>query len=232
MKNIAITRTKNTVSATYLPYTSYKRAIELATSLKGKIGSTAEGNFKATFNSVKTAEKFTTTWRAEYNANRKVSVEPTAPITKKPKASKGNTPKSLFASTKQYDKFLEIIGNATTQIEDLMGDNRLADVYDGLTQDIMLAVKGDIERMQEKASKTSSTKKTTAKKATAPKKSTTSSKKAPRKTKGSAFDFGKIKGKTNTDKNKALHAVLVSMGMKDSRSADYMAIWNARPWTK
>jgi hypothetical protein len=79
---------------------------------------------------------------------------------------------------------------------------------------------------------TSSTKKTEAKKASAPKKSTTSSKKAPRKTKGEAFDFGSIKGKTNTDKNKALHATLVGMGLKDSRTPEYMSIWNARPWAK
>lgn len=202
MKNIAITRTKNTVSATYLPYTSYKRAIELATSLKGKIDKTAEGNFKATFNSVKTAEKFATTWRAEYNANRKVSVEPTVAPTEKPKASKGKASNNKVVVTVDGKEFL-------------------------VDASALVSIKPTTSK-----GKASSTKKTTAKKATAPKKSTTSSKKAPRKTKGSAFDFGKIKGKTNTDKNKALHAVLVSMGMKDSRSADYMAIWTNRPWAK
>lgn len=54
----------------------------------------------------------------------------------------------------------------------------------------------------------------------------------PSRTKGNAFDFTKIKGKTNADKNKALHAVLVGMGMKDSRTKEYLAIWNARPWAK
>jgi hypothetical protein len=54
---------------------------------------------------------------------------------------------------------------------------------------------------------------------------------APKRAKG-GFDFGKIKGKTNTDKNKALHAVLVGMGMKDSRAKDYQAIWANRPWAK
>jgi hypothetical protein len=54
---------------------------------------------------------------------------------------------------------------------------------------------------------------------------------APKRAKG-GFNFGSIKGNTNADKNKALHATLVSMGMKDSRSADYQAIWNARPWAK
>jgi hypothetical protein len=205
MKNIAITRTKNTVSATYLPYTSYKRAIELATALKGKIGTTAEGNFKATFNSVKTAEKFATTWRAEYNANRKVSVEPTAPITKKPKVSKGKT--ELTELEIAHAELFYAYEAACAEIEDL--------------------------KAQLSKKTPSSTKKTDTKKATAPKKSTTSSKKTtPRKTKGSAFDFGKIKGKTDSDKNKALHATLVAMGHADSRTKDYQAIWNARPWAK
>lgn len=82
-----------------------------------------------------------------------------------------------------------------------------------------------------KAPKASSTKKTTAK-TSAPKKSTTSSKKAPRKTKGNAFDYSVIKGKTNSDKNKALHKELVKMGLKDSRTPEYMSVWNARPWAK
>ena len=142
--NITITRAKNTVSAPFMPYTAYKAAIALAETLKGEIGKTAEGNFKATFSSAKTAEKFVKDWTASYNANRKVEAAPKQAPAKKPTASK----------------------------------------------------------------------------------------KAPRKAKGSAFDFGSIKGDTKSDKNKALHAVLVSMGMKDSRTAEYQAIWNARPWAK
>ena len=45
MKN-TITRTKNTVSATYLPYAAYKSAIALATAHKGEIGKTDKGNTK------------------------------------------------------------------------------------------------------------------------------------------------------------------------------------------
>ena len=162
MKNITITRTKNIANATYLPYAAYKRALALATELKGEIGKTAEGNFKATFSSAKVAEKFVATWTAEYEANRKVEVAPTPKSTPK---SAPKTPSSKPTATK--DKT------------------------------------------------TSSTKKTT---------------KAPRKTKGEAFDFGKIKGKTNTDKNRALHKELVKMGLKDSRTPEYMSVWNARPW--
>ena len=58
-------------------------------------------------------------------------------------------------------------------------------------------------------------------------------KKAPKTAKkGNAFDFGKVKGKTNKEKNKALHAILVGMGIADSRTPEYMSVWNARPWAK
>jgi hypothetical protein len=66
---------------------------------------------------------------------------------------------------------------------------------------------------------------------TAPK-SAPAKKSTPKRAKGSGFDFNAIKGKTNADKNKALHAALVKAGMKDSRTAEYLAIWNARPWAK
>lgn len=66
----------------------------------------------------------------------------------------------------------------------------------------------------------------------APKKTSSSSKKAPKKAKGNAFDYSVIKGETKSDKNKALHARLVSMGMADSRTPEYQTIWNARPWAK
>lgn len=55
---------------------------------------------------------------------------------------------------------------------------------------------------------------------------------APRKTKGNAFDYSVIKGETKKDKNRALHAMLVSKGIKDSRTPEYMSVWNARPWAK
>lgn len=55
---------------------------------------------------------------------------------------------------------------------------------------------------------------------------------APRKAKGEAFDFSAIKGKTKSDKNRALHAMLVSKGIGDSRTPEYQAVWNARPWAK
>ena len=158
MKN-TLKRTKNTVSATYLPYAAYKSALALATAHKGEIGKTDKGNFKATFNSVETAKKFVNEWTADYEANRKVEVAP--------------TPKSTPA-------------------------------------------------------KKSTTSKPTATKG----KTTSSTKKTPRKAKGNAFDYSVIKGDTNKDKNKALHKVLVEMGITDSRTPEYMSVWNARPWAK
>ena len=56
-------------------------------------------------------------------------------------------------------------------------------------------------------------------------------KKAPRKSKGNSVDFTQFKG-TKSEKNRALHAMLVSMGIKDSRTPEYMSVWNARPWAK
>ena len=53
----------------------------------------------------------------------------------------------------------------------------------------------------------------------------------PRKAKGNGIDFKAFKG-TNSEKNKALHAMLVSKGIKDSRTPEYMSVWNARPWAK
>ena len=53
----------------------------------------------------------------------------------------------------------------------------------------------------------------------------------PAPAKGGVVDFNAFKG-TNHDKNSALHAELVSRGMKDSRTDEYQAIWKARPWAK
>lgn len=162
MKN-TITRTKNTVSATYLPYAAYKSAITLATAHEGEIGKTDKGNFKATFNSVETAKKFVTEWTTEYEANRKVEVAP--------------TPKSTPA-------------------------------------------------------KKSTTSKSTATKDKAKATASSTKKSAPRKAKGNTFDYSVIKGESKKDKNRALHAMLVSKGIADSRTPEYQAVWNARPWAK
>lgn len=53
----------------------------------------------------------------------------------------------------------------------------------------------------------------------------------PARAKGNSVDFAQFKG-TKSDKNKALHAMLVGMGHADSRTPEYQAIWNARPWAK
>lgn len=170
MKNITITRTKNTVSATYLPYAAYKSAIALATAHKGEIGKTAEGNFMATFKTAKIAEQFKSEWTAEYEANRKVEVAPT------PKSTPKRTQKSTTSKP--------------------------------------TATKGKAKAT------TSSTKKTV------------KTDKKPKASKGNAFDYSVIKGETKKDKNRALHAQLVSMGIADSRTPEYQAVWSARPWAK
>ena len=191
MKTITLTRKNNAVSAPYLPYTSYKKAIELATALKGKIGSTAEGFFKATFSSAKVAKKFVDEWTAEYEDNRKVEV---APAPAKPKTAKGKA--DLVTVT-----------------------------VDGVEYTVPASALVPTKPTATKGKTASSTKKTTAK-ATAPKKT----KSSPKTAKGKAFDYSVIKGKTTQAKNKALHKELVKMGLKDSRTPEYMSIWNARPW--
>jgi len=55
--------------------------------------------------------------------------------------------------------------------------------------------------------------------------------KAPKKSKGNSVDFTQFKG-SNSDKNKALHAMLVGKGITNSKSDEYMSVWNARPWAK
>jgi hypothetical protein len=54
---------------------------------------------------------------------------------------------------------------------------------------------------------------------------------APKKSKGNSVDFSKFQG-TKSEKNRALHATLVGMGIGDSRTKEYQAVWNARPWAK
>ncbi len=163
MQKITLNRSKNTVSAPYLPYTAYKAFVEGATALNAQIAPHAKGVSKATFNSVEDAKKFVTEWTSNYNANRKV--EPTVAPTPKSTPTKKSTTSKPTAT---------------------------------------------------KGKTTSSTKKAT----------------APRKAKGEAFDFGKIKGNTKSEKNRALHAMLVGMGIGDSRTKEYQAIWNARTWAK
>lgn len=65
-----------------------------------------------------------------------------------------------------------------------------------------------------------------------PAKTEKSTPKRGRKGKGDGFDYSTIKGATKSEKNKALHHALVKMGLADSRTAEYQAVWNNRPWAK
>lgn len=65
----------------------------------------------------------------------------------------------------------------------------------------------------------------------APKTSSTKKQTAPRKAKGNSVDFTQFKG-TKSEKNRALHAMLVSKGINDSRTPEYQAVWTNRPWAK
>ena len=119
MKNIAITRTKTTVTATYLPYPAYKGAIALADMLDGKIGTTAEGFFKADFPTVTKAKAFVEAWtgayemaRNERNAQKSTTSEPTATKTEtKPTAStrkpKADAPKKAKGNKTTLNDFIK-----------------------------------------------------------------------------------------------------------------------------
>lgn len=227
MANIKITRKNATVFATYLPYPAYKALVQMGQDHNAEIGQNDDGTLRLTFDEVKTAKNVVAQWTAEYNANRKVSVEPTKAPTVKPKASKGKTVTSTTSPTEKFGKLHDALNDFVVEARKLGIDNKVVSRLEGAYVDLGYAYANTFAK-----GKASSTKKATDKKTSAPKKTSSSSKKAPRKTKGNGvtFDFGKIKGKTNSDKNRALHATLVKMGLKDSRSAEYLAIWNARPW--
>ena len=59
----------------------------------------------------------------------------------------------------------------------------------------------------------------------------TTPKQKPTASKGNSIDLNAFKG-TKSEKNRALHAMLVAKGITNSKSAEYQAVWNARPWAK
>lgn len=185
MKKNTITRTKNTVSAPYLPYAAYNALVAKANALDAKIAHNADHTTVVTCKTVNDAKKLVAEWTADYEALRKPTPAPAQEAKPVPAKGKAKTD-TITLDGKEY----RIVASESGEGLCLMPVN--------------------------------------APKKAEPRKST----KAPARTKGNAFDFTKIKGKTNADKNKALHAMLVSKGMKDSRTAEYQAVWNARPWAK
>lgn len=99
MKNITITRTKNTVSATYLPYAAYQGALALADMLDGTIGKTADGFFKADFPTVTKAKAFVEAWTGAYEmARNERNAQKSS--TSKPTATKSTTKPTTSSSKK------------------------------------------------------------------------------------------------------------------------------------
>ena len=146
--------------------------------------------------------------------------------------------KATFANAKTAEKFKAqwtAEYNANRKVEPTVAPTQKPKASKGKATDNKVVVTVDGKQFLVDASalvpaqKTKSSK-PTAKKADKP--SSTKKTTAPRKSKGNAFDYSVIKGKTNADKNKALHKELVKMGHKDSRTPEYMSVWNARPWAK
>lgn len=106
MSKINITRSKKSVSATaYLPHGAYKHACELALAQNGIIGKTANGFFKADFDTVETADKFVRTWRADY-ATAHAAYTPKEKSTKKSKPSSTKKGKGAIKVSKAVEKAL------------------------------------------------------------------------------------------------------------------------------
>jgi hypothetical protein len=202
---ITITRKANTLYAPYLPHAAYKALVQLAKDHDGEIVVNADHTIRIDFNEVGTAKNVVEKFRADYKANKK----PTSCVWDDPEQA-----------------YYESVMDAMPAKKPTSAKGKKADF-------VTVTVNG-VKYTVDKANlvPTAPAKKTTpakgSKKPTAKKADKTT---APKRAKG-GFDFGSIKGKTNTDKNKALHAVLVGMGMKDSRAKEYQAVWNARPWAK
>ena len=204
---ITFTSAKTVVTADrYVPYALYAQNKAIVEQLGGEIIK-GVGEFRAKFAKVADAKAFvaqavTHMSTKEYNAARKT--EPKASVQKVATNGKGTNKR---VSAVEYVTLTD---------------------SDGLTYQVpksALTSVGTKAKTKGKGEAKPTPANTKAKKVAEPK--------APaRKAKGNGFDFTTIKGADNRAKNKALHQALVKMGIPDSRTPEYMAVWNARPWAK
>lgn len=229
--HITFTQVKNTVTADrYVPYALYTQNTAIVAELGGEMVK-GVGEFRAKFAKIADAKAFveravTHISKREYNAARKT--EPKAPAKSTTTNGKGastrkpaveyvtvtdpdgltyKVPKSALAPAKGKGSHKPMSGRVGVESE----------------QALLLEAKGKGKGAKGKGVSKPTQAKTT--KADKPAKRT-------RKAKGDGFDFTTIKGADNKAKNKALHQALVKMGLADSRTAEYQAVWNARPWAK
>lgn len=233
--HITFTQVKNTVTADrYVPYALYTQNTAIVAELGGEMVK-GVGEFRAKFAKVADAKAFveravTHISKREYNAARKT--EPKAPAkstTTKATNGKGastrkpaveyvtvtdpdgltyKVPKSALAPAKGKGSHKPMSGRVGVESE----------------QALLLEAKGKGKGAKGKGVSKPTQAKTTKTEQVAPKRT--------RKAKGNDFDFTAIKGADNKAKNKALHQALVKMGLADSRTAEYQAVWSARPWAK
>lgn len=207
---ITFVQAKTIVTADrYVPYALYTQNKAIVENLGGEMIK-GVGEFRAKFAKVADAKAFvaqavTHMSKREYNATRKT--EPKAPA------------KSTATNGKGSSKRTPAVEYVTVTDPD------------GLTYKVPKSALASVDAPAKKAKGNNKPTTANTKKAT-----TTKTEKAPakrtRKAKGNGFDFSAIKGADNKAKNKALHQALVKMGMPDSRTPEYMAVWNARPWAK
>ena len=215
---------------------AYTNAAKLANSLNGVVSVNDEGHFKATFKSVKKATEFVTAWGAQYEQAQ-------ANKSKKPAKTDGNPESGREMTYEQAYNFVYDVAKEKDTLCDIGIMDTLAMLQRKATEakangrakqvEYILVEDGDdfvLKRVKREANEVAKVASNKGKKPTSAK-GTRKRKPANAKGDDNSIDFNAFKG-TKSEKNKALHAELVSRGMKDSRTAEYQAIWQARPWAK
>jgi hypothetical protein len=183
---------------------AFTNACKLTEKLGGK-ACIEDARFKATFKTVKVAEQFVTEWIAQYEQAQ-------ADKANKPRKTNGNPEHEREMTAQEEYNFCY----------DLWQKNGCPADPKVLASLTALAEKAKAEYEANKGKKPTSGKGTRGKHTRKP---------TPAKGDSKVIDFNAFKG-TKSEKNRALHAELVSRGLKDSRSDEYQAIWQARPWAK
>ena len=230
---ITFVQAKTIVTADrYVPHALYTQNTAIVDDLGGEMIK-GVGEFRAKFKKVADAKAFveqavTFMPAKEYNAARKT--EPKAPAKSTTKATNGKgastrKPAVEYVTVTDSDGLTYKVPKTALAPAKGKGAHKPMSGRVGVEseQKVLLESKG------RKAAKGKGADKPTQAKTTKTEKSTP---KRTRNAKGNGFDFSAIKGADNKAKNKALHATLVSMGMADSRTPEYQAVWNARPWAK
>lgn len=219
---ITFTSARTVVTADrYVPHALYVQNKAIVEQLGGEI-ITGVGEFRAKFAKVADAKAFveqavTHMSAKEYNAARKT--EPKAPTSGKGASKRERMPMVEYVTLTDADgNAFQVPKSALTGVK-----GKGSKTHKPMSGRVGVESEQKV-LLEARARKGKGDNKPTS--------SNTNAKAPTRKAKGNGFDFTTIKGADNKAKNKALHQALVKMGLKDSRTPEYMAVWNARPWAK